>query len=208
MLSIHDDSELISKSKLGDTDAFGQLVDRYQQKVYNIAFRMTNSHEDALDLAQESFLRIYRAIASYKGESAFSTWVFRIASNVCLDEMRKKKRQPRIALSTDSLVAGEEGDYAIEFASGEASNPEQHLLQGEMRREITQALNTLSEEHRVVLVLRDIEGYSYEEIADMLGVNIGTIKSRLNRARLALREVLTVREPLTSSRRLREQKGG
>ena len=77
-----------------------------------------------------------------------------------------------------------------------------------MRREITQALNTLSEEHRVVLVLRDIEGYSYEEIADMLGVNIGTIKSRLNRARLALREVLTVREPLTSSRRLREQKGG
>lgn len=208
MLSIHDDSELISKSKLGDTDAFGQLVDRYQQKVYNIAFRMTNSHEDALDLAQESFLRVYRALASYKGESAFSTWVFRIASNVCLDEMRKKKRQPRIALSTDSLVAGEEGDYAIEIASGEASNPEQRLLQAEMRREITQALNTLSEEHRVVLVLRDIEGYSYEEIADMLGVNIGTIKSRLNRARLALREVLTVREPLTSSQRLREQKGG
>lgn len=208
MLSEHDDGELISMCKRGDTDAFGQLVDKYQQKVYNIAFRMTNNHEDALDLAQESFLRVYRALASYKGESAFSTWVFRIASNVCLDEMRKRKRQPRIALSTDSLMAGDEGDYPIEIAAGEGSSPEQQLLQGEMRKEITDALHTVSEEHRLVLVLRDIEGYSYEEIADMVGVNIGTIKSRLNRARLALREVLTVREPLTSSRRLREQKGG
>ena len=208
MLSAHDDGELISKCKRGDADAFGQLVDRYQQKVYNIAFRMTSNHEDALDLAQESFLRVYRALASYKGESAFSTWVFRIASNVCLDEMRKKKRQPRIALSTDSLMAGEEGDYPIEIAASEGGNPEQQLLQGEMRREIIQALNRVSDEHRLVLVLRDIEGYSYEEIADIVGVNVGTIKSRLNRARLALREVLTVREPLTSTRRLREQKGG
>ncbi|KAF0195088.1 MAG: RNA polymerase sigma-70 factor ECF subfamily [Bacillota bacterium] len=208
MLSAYDDGELISKCKQGDTDAFGQLVDKYQQRVYNITFRMTNNHEDALDLAQESFLRVYRALASFKGESAFSTWIFRIASNVCLDKLRQKKRQPHIVLSMDSLMAGEEGDYPIEISAGEASNPEQHLLQGEMRREIRQALNAVSDEHRLVLVLRDIEGYSYEEIADMVGANIGTIKSRLNRARLALREVLTVREPLTSSARLREQKGG
>ena len=208
MLSALDDKEIISRCKQGDTDAFGQLVDRYQQRVYNIAFRMTNNHEDALDLAQESFLRVYRALASYKGESAFGTWVFRIASNVCLDELRKKKRQPLIALSTDALMPGEEGDYPIEIAAGEGHSPEQQLLRGEMRREITQALGQVSEEHRLVLVLRDIEGYSYDEIAEMVGVNVGTIKSRLNRARLALREVLTVREPLTSSRRLTEQKGG
>lgn len=204
MLAALEDSELIAKCIEGDTSAFGQLVDKYQQKVYNIAFRMTNNHDDALDLAQESFLRIFRALKTFKNESAFSTWMFRIASNVCLDELRKKKRQPHVALSTDALVAGEEGSFPFEVAAGDEYAPEEQLIRSETRREISMALTQISAEHRLVLTLREVEGYSYEEIADILGANIGTIKSRINRARLALREILTSREPLPQARRQRD----
>lgn len=208
MLLAHDDKDLIARCMQGESAAFGLLVEKYQQRIYNIAFRMTNNHDDALDLSQESFLRIFRALGSYKGESSFSTWVHRVASNVCLDELRKKKRQPLVALSTDALVSGDEGEYPIEVAASETDSPEQQLLRQETRREIAHALAKLSPEHRLVLVLRDIEGYSYDEIAEMLEANIGTIKSRINRARIALREVLGATEPLSSSGRLREQKGG
>jgi len=208
MLSAHEDNELVSRCLQGDSTAFNHIVDKYQQRIYNIAFRMTNNHDDALDLAQESFIRIYRALASYKGESAFSTWIHRIASNVCLDELRKKKRQPLVALSTDATMSGEEGEYSIEFAAGDEDTPEQHLLRNEVRREIALALSQVSPEHRIVLVLRDIQGYSYEEMAEIIGVNVGTIKSRLNRARIALREVLRAAEHLPKQQRLSVQKGG
>lgn len=208
VLSLAEDNELITRCLDGDHDAFRELVERYQQRVYNLAFRMTNNHDDAQDLSQESFVRAYRALKSFKGDSSFSTWLHRITNNVVLDELRKRRRQPVVAMSTDASITTEEGMYTVEFSAPECDTPEEQMLRSEKKREIETALNELSPEHRLALVLRDIQGYSYEEIARQLDVNIGTVKSRINRARLALRERLMEREQSLGHERQRKQKGG
>ncbi len=202
------DEALIQRVLDGDVLAFEELVERYQQKVFNIAYRMSGNHEDALDLSQESFLRAYRALPRFKGQSAFSTWLFRIVNNTCIDALRKRKRQPLVVLSTDSSIETEEGEYQIEFPAPESETPEEQALRGELHEQVQLALSRLSEEHRLALVLRDIEGYSYEEIAEMLDINIGTVKSRINRARLAMREEIGPMEQLRANNRLSTQKGG
>jgi RNA polymerase sigma-70 factor (ECF subfamily) len=202
------DETLIQRILDGDAYAFEQLVERYQQKVFNIAFRMSGNHEDALDLSQESFLRAYRALHRFKGQSAFSTWLFRIVNNTCIDALRKRKRQPLVVMSTDSSIETEEGEYQIEFPAPEGENPEEQTLNKELREQVQLALSRLSEEHRLALVLRDIEGYSYEEIAELLELNIGTVKSRINRARVAIREEIGSMEQLRENNRLKTQKGG
>jgi RNA polymerase sigma-70 factor (ECF subfamily) len=202
------DENLIDRCISGDLMAFDQLVERYQQKVYNMAFRMSGNHEDALDWSQESFLRAYRALDQFRGQSAFGTWLFRITTNTCLDELRKRKRQPLVVLSTSSSVTTEDGDYQVEFAGPEEDTPEERTLSKELQETVHRALQLLSSEHRTVLVLRDLEGHAYEDIADTLGVNIGTVKSRINRARIALREQLEAMEQKPQPVRLRAQRGG
>jgi RNA polymerase sigma-70 factor (ECF subfamily) len=191
------DQWLVQRSLAGDTDAFRQIVERYQSKVYNLALRMTGNPEDALDIAQESFLRVFRALKTFKGDSSFSTWLYRITNNIVLDELRKRRRRPLVVMSTDAFVAGEEGEHPLEFSGPESLQPEEQVVWAERRREIEQALRSISPEHRHILLLRDVEGFSYEEIAEMLNINLGTVKSRLNRARLSLREHLLCAEHLS-----------
>lgn len=183
-------------------------MERYQERVYNVAFQMTGSHEDSLDLAQDSFLRVFRALSSFKGDSSLGTWIHRIAHNIVIDELRKRRRRPVVAMSTDTVVITEDGEHMLEWSAPMDEAPEEQLLRAEKKREIEQALQRISPEHRSVLVMRDIEGLTYEEVAEVLGLNVGTVKSRLNRARLALREKLKVMEQGTGMRRLIKQKGG
>jgi len=188
-----DDKDLVRKILSGDSGAFAVIVEKYQHRIYNIAFRMTGNREDSLDLAQECFLRIFRALNAFKGDSSLSTWIYRVANNVVVDELRKRQRRPKVSQSVDAVFSNDEREQTIVLASPLAEAPEQVMLRKEQRQAIQSALLQLSAEHRAAIVMRDIEGLSYEEIAEILMLNVGTVKSRLNRARLALREKLTER---------------
>ncbi len=190
MLAADLDQGLVQRSLAGDTDAFRQIVERYQSKVYNLALRMTGNPEDASDIAQESFIRVFRSLKTFKGDSSFSTWLHRIANNIVLDHLRQRRRRPLVVMSTDTVVSADEGEHPIEFGGPLSLQPEEQVLRAERMRGLEQAIQAISPEHRLVLLLRDVQAFSYEEIAAMLGINIGTVKSRLNRARLAVREHL------------------
>lgn len=183
------DELLVERAKRGDVEAFEQLISQYQRKVYNQAYRLTGNYEDASDIAQEAFLRVYSSLPEFRGDSSFATWLNRIVGNACLDELRKRKRQ-RVA-SLDEPVFTDEGEMDRQLAVADtADGPEQALERVEVQRAVQQSIHALDEEYRVVVVMRDLQGYSYNEIADMLGINLGTVKSRLNRARAALQKKL------------------
>lgn len=179
---------LIKKSIDGDLDAFQDLIRSHQKKVYNIAFRMMGNEEDAKDMAQEALVKSFRYIKNFRMDSSFSTWLYRIATNTCLDELRKKKRKgDEISLSIDK---NEDTDMPVKELAIEKTGPEQEFLKKERARILHEAIKTLSEDYKKVIVLRDINGFSYEEIAEICETNIGTIKSRINRGRNILREKL------------------
>ena len=179
--------EQIALAQQGDQDAFAQLVEANQNKVYTLALRMTGNPEDGADLAQEAFLRAWRSLPSFHGESSFSTWLYRLTSNLCIDFLRREKRR-RSAMPSSSLD-GEE-----EFRPAEVPDrrltPEGELERRELRAAVTRGMAKLSDEHRQVLALRELEGLSYGEIADRLALEPGTVKSRIARARMALRNIL------------------
>ncbi|MBT9152621.1 MAG: ECF RNA polymerase sigma factor SigE [Firmicutes bacterium] len=208
MRSNADELDLVRKSLGGDAEAFAAIVEKYQQRVYNVAFRMTGDREDSLDLTQESFVRVFRALKSFKGDSSLGTWIHRIVNNVVIDELRKRQRRPKVALNTDALLTTDEGEHALEISGKREDTPEEQLLRMERIAEIEQALAMITSEHRLVLIMRDIEGLSYEEMAQILALNIGTVKSRLSRARIALREKLIVAEQGKPTERLKVQRGG
>jgi RNA polymerase sigma-70 factor (ECF subfamily) len=179
-----DDHRLIAESLAGDTTAFGELVRRHQDRLYNTVYRLVDNADDALDVVQDAFLNAYQSLGSFKGDSLFFTWLYRIAVNAAISLKRKKRVMVRID-------AGRNGEPVIEpFDPSDLSKPDHALEQAEQERRIQQALSRLSPEHRVVLVMKDMEGQKYEAMADVLGVPIGTIRSRLHRARLELREIL------------------
>jgi len=172
------DSELIYRINNGDEKAFNELIERYQNRVYNTAYRIMGNHEDALDLAQESFIRIYKNLKNFKGRSSFSTWLFRITTNLCLDELRKRKRKPELQEENFQNIYKEE------------DNPERISLSRELNQLIQEKIDLLAPEQKIVFTLREFQGLSYQEIADITGISIGTVKSRLSRARQNLREDL------------------
>ena len=181
-----DEKLIIEQVLAGDNDAFGQLVELYQGKVYNLALRMCGNPDDAFDLAQESFFRAWRGLAGFQQESAFSTWLFRLTSNVCLDWLRAKKRRPTV-----SLTSVEEGDEEAQIdVPDPAKGPEELVIAAEDRAALTKAMNELPVEYREILTLRAINDLSYTEISEILKLPEGTVKSRLSRARLALRNKL------------------
>jgi RNA polymerase sigma-70 factor (ECF subfamily) len=189
------DELLVERAKRGDVQAFEQLISQYEKKVYNLAYRLTGKHEDASDVAQEAFLRAYSSLPDFRGDSSFATWLFRIVNNACLDELRKRKRQRLTSL--DEPVAVEDGEMDRQLAIADsADGPEQALERVEIQRAVHESISALDEEYRIVVVLRHIHGYSYNEIADSLGINLGTVKSRLNRAKHALKEMFGDRELL------------
>lgn len=178
----HSEEQLIQRAAKGDGAAFSELMAQHESRMYAVTLRMCANREDAQDCLQDAMLRIYRAIGSFKGQSAFSTWIYRITMNTCLDELRRRKS--RSASSLDTLL--ESGWSPAE----EDDVPERHAIASEQRRTIDQAISQLPDDMRAAVVLRDIQGFTYDEIADMLGANIGTVKSRISRGRERLRQIL------------------
>jgi RNA polymerase sigma-70 factor (ECF subfamily) len=179
-----DDQRLIAQCLDGDTAAFGELVRRYQDRLYNTVYRLVDNAEDAADVVQDAFLNAYQSLDGFKGDSLFFTWLYRIAVNTAISQKRKQ----RVLLSID---AGRNGEAVVQPLDESAySQPGHALERAEQDRRVHQALQRLSPEHRAVLILKDMEGQKYEEMADVLGVPIGTIRSRLHRARAELRELL------------------
>ena len=167
------ETELIARAKNGDNDAFGELVILYEKNVYNLALRLCRNEEDALDLSQDIFIRVYKALPFFKAESKFSTWLYSIASNACIDFTRREAKRKTQSIDDESFA-----DLP------DLSNlPEDRAIQNELSGYISDALSSLSPEHREVIVLRELDGLSYSEIADALDIEVGTVKSRICRAR-------------------------
>ncbi|HEX5430750.1 MAG TPA: RNA polymerase sigma factor [Bryobacteraceae bacterium] len=183
-----DETPLVSKAKAGDSESFAELVRRYQNKIYRLAKHITQNDEDAEDVLQETFLKAYEHLSSFQGNSKFYTWIVRIAVNESLMKLRKRKGDRTVPLD-EPVDTGEEM-VNREIAVWE-DNPEQRYSQEEMRQILDEAVETLKPDFRTVFVLRDIEELSTEETAEALGISIPAVKSRLLRARLALREKLT-----------------
>lgn len=184
--------DLIRKAKRGDMHAFEELILKHEKIVYNLALRMMNHSEDAKDISQEVFLKAYRSLCNFDERSAFSTWLYRITHNTCIDEMRKRKGKQNYSLEEE--LENEAGSMQRQIAD-EGDTPEESLLREEQKSEILQALDNLSAEHKAAIVLRDVKGLSYEEIAEILEVSLGTVKSRISRGRNQLKnEILKMRE--------------
>ena len=156
-----EEKELILKAKSGDADAFEVLLRQNEKAVYNFCLRMCGSREDAFDLSQEAFIKAYRGLKSFKGESSFSTWLYRLTSNVCIDFLRKRKNEKTVPLFMEN-DEGEENERAI---PDPAPTPHERAENSELRRDIRNTLLSLSAEHRQAIVLREINGLTYEEIA-------------------------------------------
>jgi RNA polymerase sigma-70 factor (ECF subfamily) len=200
-----DEETLIYNASRGDKDAFGQLVITYQGLVYNILKSRVKNSEDAMDLAQEVFLKIWRSLPNWRGECRFSTWVYRVCINASVDFMRRSQHPPSESLSTKYDDDGDERPFEVADDSV-ASSPELTFEKNETSAIVRSAIDRLSDDQRDIIILRDIEGYSYEEIAAMLSLEIGTVKSRLNRARGNLREILATSGLLATSKCIRQKK--
>lgn len=181
-----EEKELISKAKRGDQDAFGQLVLAHQNKVYSLCVHLLGSREEAEDMAQEAFLKAWRSLDSFLGESSFSTWMHRLTTNLCLDHLRKQARRQNISVAA-SL---DDEEAAIPEPAGQTGDPHEALERGERRRALAKGLRELPEHYRRPLVMREVGGMSYQEIAAALELDLGTVKSRIARAREALRKIL------------------
>ena len=174
---------LLQRAKKGEMAAFESLVTAYERRVYSLALRTTGSEADAADITQEVFLRAYRSLDTFRGESGFSTWLYRITVNLCVDLARKNN--PAESLDDEQALEAPETRGAYQ--------PETALANSELRRELDAALSLVSEEHRKIVILRDVAGMSYADIAAALELEEGTVKSRLARARAALRKILIER---------------
>ena len=181
------EEQLIRRAQQGDNSAFEQLLLAHQKKVYNLCLRMAANPDDALDLSQEAFIKAWRTLGQYQFEASFSTWLFRLTSNVCIDFLRRKKRRQETSLTENYDDSDEGAELSIPDAN---PLPEQQAITNETKIELARAMGQLAPDHREILQLRVVEDLPYEQIADILGVRVGTVKSRLARARLSLRKIL------------------
>lgn len=181
------EQQLIIDARKGDVAAFEALIGEHQKRIFSIAFRMAGNPEDAADMAQEVLIKIFKNLGKFQGNSKFSTWVYRVATNTCLDELKKLRRHT--AYSLDQELETEEGSVAAELAD-EAPTPEESAERRDLQRAVSEAIGMLSEDHKKAILLRDMQGFSYEEIANILQCSVGTVKSRINRARAQLKKIL------------------
>ena len=180
-----EDREAVRRVQAGETEAFEVLVEKYKRKTFRLAFQVLRDQEEALDVAQEAFVKAFRSLPKFKGESAFYTWLFRIAMNVALDRRRQRVTRAKSMGAED--VPPEEWERS---AVSEDRGPDDEAASAERRERIARALESLSEHHRSIIILSDIEGLSYREIAEVLEVPMGTVMSRLHNARKRLRDAL------------------
>ena len=182
------DHQLIDATKSGDETAFAEIMDRYRNPITNYLYRFLNDYEEAVDLAQETFVRVYFAIDRYHTGYAFSTYIYRIATNLAISEIRRRKR--RRLMSLTGLFQSED-DKEAEFQPPDQRNlPDTALVDDERNRVIGRAIAALPEKYRVPVVLRDVQGRTYEEIAEIMELGLGTTKSRISRGRALLKEKL------------------
>ncbi len=178
------DWDLVRQCKRGDPDAFGELVHRHQQPVFNFCLRLLRNVEDAEDVAQEAFVKAYRSVGRFQPKAKFSTWLFTIAKNLSLNLIRDEKRGKR------RMVPIDDGFEGVTVATDVAAQPDSETIERETAAVVRAAIDKLSSDHRLVIVLRDLEGLSYKEIGQVMNCRSGTVKSRLSRARANLKEVL------------------
>ena len=181
----HQEEDLIEKAKAGDVKSFEILIANYKKRAFNIAYRMLGNLEDANDVTQESFLKIYRSIDKFKGKSSFSTWLYSIVSNTCIDFIRRNRKKTTISIDTNY----DEDGYEIEIAD-EKNTTESLFEKKEIIRSIHDAINRLNHDQKIVIILRDIQGFSYFEISKILNISEGTVKSRISRGRKNLKNIL------------------
>ncbi|MES4793192.1 MAG: RNA polymerase subunit sigma-24 [Chloroflexota bacterium] len=183
-----DDHALLEATREGDEAAFQELVNRYRNPITNYIYRMLSDYDRAVDLAQETFVRVYTSAERYQANFSFSTYIYRIASNLAITDLRQRKRRRLISLPSFFDRDGDEMEF--EIPDDRASAQDDVMIDDERRKAVSKAIATLPEKYRAAVVLRDVEGRSYEEISDVLGLSEGTVKSRINRARNLLKEKL------------------
>ncbi len=189
---VSDDEKLVQCCLAGDQKAYQDLVRRYQKKLFSVAYGMVHQVEDSLDLVQEAFLKCFRNLPKFQGQSSFYTWIYRILINLCIDFLRKEKRQP--TEDYDDAVqrmSAAEGLFPSTRPSQQCYNPDKAMSNKELGEQIYAAIECLTVNHRAVIILREIEGMSYDQIAEQLDCSKGTVMSRLHHARSRLRQVLT-----------------
>ena len=195
---------LIQKAQKGDTNAFGTLVASYEKFIFNVACKMFSNSEDASDIAQEALIKAYKNIDKFDFNSSFSTWLYRITVNACIDEMRRRKGRESISIDAED----EESGLALQIEDT-SLGAEERVIQNETVSEVRAAIDKLSEEHKTVIILRDLQDMTYEQVAQTLDLSIGTVKSRLARARKSLKDIiLKDREQKDNVLRQRIKKGG
>lgn len=179
------DEELVEDVKKGNIDAFEDIVKKYENKVYGIVFHMMKNQNEVEDLAQEVFLKVYKNLDRFKGDSSLYTWIYKITVNLCLDELKKRKN----IIYLDEKINVEDGEIDKELPSNERSQEELYEDK-ELKENLHRCINKLPDKQKIMIVLRDIKGFSYDEIAKITNNKIGTVKSQINRARLKLKELL------------------
>ena len=183
-----EETELVKRAQKGDTDAYDDLVRRYQERIYATVYHMTSNHEDANDLAQEAFIKAYQALKSFKGGSSFYTWVYRIAVNKTINFLKQRKNRAQISLNDLDFNAEHDPDLVALISD---KTPRRDAGLAELQEKLNAALQKLSDSHRLVVTLHDVQGLSHEEIAKIMDCNIGTVRSRLFYARQQLQAYLS-----------------
>lgn len=182
-----DEKKCIRKAAKGDAHAFEELVIRYQGQVYNLCLRMTGNPEDAADMTQEAFLKVWKHLDGFQFDAAFATWLYRLVSNCCLDFLRSQKRRPTVSLTVENE---EDGEQIMDVADAQPT-PEEAAISNEEKEQLHLAMSQLDDEQRQILTLRVVNDLSYADIAEILEIKEGTVKSRLSRARENLRKKLS-----------------
>ena len=179
----HDETELISRCQKGDADALNEIFDQYHKKVYRIAYGVVRQREEAFDIVQEVFIKLYRSIRFFKGQSKFYTYLYRMAMNTAIDHAREMRRAPFSSL---------DGMEGFQPSDGVEKRPDSILLRKELEEKVKRVLEKLPNDQRMALIFREIEGLSYQEISETMGCSIGTVMSRLHYARKRIQELLKI----------------
>ncbi|MFH1811999.1 MAG: sigma-70 family RNA polymerase sigma factor [Pseudomonadota bacterium] len=184
------DRDLVERAQKGDRRAFGLLVERYQRRVYAVAFGMLHNRDDAMDVVQDAFVKVHRHIEAFQGNASFYTWLYRIVANLCIDVRRRRSRRPEAELN-EAVVHSDVLSTGVDVAPrNPEANPVENLTRRELSAEMNRALDDLSENHRLILLMREVEGLSYEELAEVLKISKGTVMSRLFHARKNMQKAL------------------